>query len=65
MRVFILITLLAIGNVFTLVSATNNKIEIGRVESIQKVNVSNTVDSEKEKDVYYVESGMKSNNKGI
>ena len=65
MRVFILITLLAIGNVFTLVSTTNNKIEIGRVESIQKVNVSNTVDSEKEKNVYYVESGMKSNNKGI
>ncbi len=52
MRVFVLITLLAIGNVFTLVSATNNKIEIGRVESIQNVNVSNTVDSEKEKDVY-------------
>jgi len=61
MRVFILITLLAIGYVFTLVSATNNKIEIGRVESIQNVNVSNTLDSEKEKDVYYVETDMKSN----
>lgn len=63
MRVFILITLLAFGYVFATFSDTHNKQEIGRTESIVKVSVSNVVESEKEKDVYYVESEMKSNTK--
>ena len=65
MRVFILITLLLIGYLFTLVLNTNHKQEIGRVESIETVNESETIDSTYDKDVYYVESGIKSNTKGI
>lgn len=63
MRVYILITLLAFGHVFATFSDAHNKQEIGRTESIVKVNESNIVESEKEKDVYYVESELNSNTK--
>jgi len=61
MRIFILITILAVGNVLTLVLTMNNKTEIGRTESIQSVNESNTIDGAYEKDVYYAKPDLKSN----
>jgi hypothetical protein len=61
MRVFILITILAVGNVLTLVLTMNNKTEIGRTESIQSVNESNTVYGAYEKVVYYAKPDLKSN----
>jgi len=61
MRVFILIALLTFGYVFATFSDMHNKQEIGRTESIVILNESNIVESEKEKDVYYVQSEMKIN----
>lgn len=61
MRVFILITLLTIVYTYSLFSSADNKIEIGRTESIQSVNESELINDAYEKDVYYVESEMKSN----
>ncbi len=54
MKVLILTTILALGNVFTLVSNTNKKQEIGRIEAIQIVNESESTDSPYDKDTYYV-----------
>jgi len=61
MRVFVLITILAVGNVLTLVLTMNNKTEIGRTESIQSVNESNAIYDAYDKDVYYAKPDLKSN----
>lgn len=65
MKVLILITVVALGNVFTLLSNSNSRQEIGRIEAIQTVNESESTDTTYDKDVYYAQPSIKSNNKGV